>query len=303
MKKDRIDAFGATSLVAFSALLGLNQVMIKVVNSGLQPVFQAGLRSLIALPFVVLFCLIFKRSMSVSNGSFWPGILCGVLFGGEFIFLFLALDFTTVSRTAIFFYTMPFWLAIAAHFLIPGEKLTKIRIVGLVLAFSGVVLALSEDHTQMGPNALLGDILCLLAAMMWAGIALLARASNLSKSGPEMQLIYQLAVSAPMILLASLFFGPLVRELEWFHLAILSTQAIVVVAIGFAFWFWLLSVYPASDMASFSFLAPVFGVLFAWLILNDEVSSLLIAALVLVAIGIVLVNRKAKPKTVEQTQQ
>lgn len=54
MRKDRIDATGATFLIVFSAVLGLNQVLIKLVNVGLQPVFQAGMRSLLALPIVVL---------------------------------------------------------------------------------------------------------------------------------------------------------------------------------------------------------------------------------------------------------
>ena len=132
---------------------------------------------------------------------------------------------------------------------------------------------------------------------MWAGIALIARLTKLKESSAEMQLIYQLLVSAPIILLASLFFGPLIRELEIWHLAILAFQIVVVVSFGFAFWFWLLSIYPASDMASFGFLAPVFGVILGWLILDEPVSSTLVAALALVAIGITLVARKPKSQS------
>ena len=292
MKKDRIDLFAAVSLVSFSALLGLNQVMIKIVNTGLQPVFQAGLRSLLALPLVVIYCLIFKKRTSITDGSFWPGIFCGLFFAGEFILLFLALDYTSVARASIFFYTMPFWVALAAHFIIPGERLTSARIIGLVLAFAGVVLALSNNAAPATSHALIGDVMCLVGAAMWAGIALLARATKLNRSAPEMQLIYQLIVSAPIILLASLFFGPLIRDLQPYHLAIFSVQVIVVVSFGFAFWFWLLSIYPASDMASFGFLAPVFGVTFGWLILGEEVGLRLLVALVMVGVGIVLVNRK-----------
>ncbi len=295
MKRDRIDFFAAVSLVSFSALLGLNQVMIKIVNAGLQPVFQAGLRSLLALPLVVLYCLVFKKRMSLSDGSFWPGIFCGFFFAGEFILLFLALDFTSVARASIFFYTMPFWVALAAHFIIPEERLTVVRISGLVLAFAGVVLALSGNTKPAAPYALAGDLMCLLGAVMWAGIALLARTTKLNRSTPEMQLIYQLVVSAPLILFASLYFGPLVRDLQPHHLAIFSVQVIVVVSFGFAFWFWLLSIYPASNMASFGFLAPVFGVTFGWLILDEQVGLRLLAALIMVGAGIVLVNRRAKP--------
>lgn len=291
-KKDHIDAFGAVSLISFSALLGLNQVMIKIVNSGLEPVFQAGLRSLLALPLVIAFSVVFKKTLTISDGSFWPGMISGTFFAAEFILLFLALDYTTVARASIFFYTMPFWLAIGAHFLIPGDQLSIPKVMGLLLAFAGVALALSNNASPATPYALVGDLLCILGASMWAGIALLARVTKLSKSVPEMQLVYQLAVSAPLILITSLFFGPAVRDLEIHHLLIFAFQVVVVASFGFAFWFWLLAKYPASDMASFGFLAPLFGVVLGWLILGEPVGITLLAALVLVALGIVLVNRR-----------
>ncbi len=293
-KKTRIDAFGASSLILFSALLGPNQVLIKVVNSGLQPVFQAGLRSLCALPVIVIFALIAKRKLSITDGSLVGGVICGLLFSGEFILLFLALDYTTVARTSIFFYTMPFWVALAAHFLIPGERLTAIRSLGLFLAMAGVAIAMLDRPQQAGEYALWGDIMCLFGAMMWAGIALSARVTKLSRSTPEMQLVYQLAVSAPIVLFVAPFFGDLVRDLHPYHIGIFTFQVFVVVAFGFSFWFWLLSKYPASDMASFGFLAPVFGVAFGWLILDEPVTLTLVVALVLVGLGIFLVNKKPK---------
>lgn len=293
-RKNHIDAFGAGSLILFSALLGLNQVLVKIVNGGMQPVFQAGLRSLCVLPILILFALVTKRRMSVRDGSFVPGVLAGLLFAGEFILLFLALDFTTVARASIFFYTMPFWVAIGAHFLIPGEKLTPLRLLGLGLAIVGVVVAMSKNEAPASDQAFLGDIICLIGATMWAGIALLARKTDLQKSSPEMQLIYQVAVSAPIILIVAPLFGPLIRDLQPHHLAIFSFQVLVVVCFGFSFWFWLLSKYPASDMASFGFLAPVFGVTFGWLILDEPVGLQLVVALVLVGLGIFLVNHKPK---------
>ena len=107
-RKTQIDAFGATVLVTFSALLGLNQVMVKVVNAGFQPVFQAGLRSVCAFLPVLLFAYFCKKKLSLIDGSFWPGVFCGVIFSIEFTLLFIALDYTSVARVSIFFYTMPF---------------------------------------------------------------------------------------------------------------------------------------------------------------------------------------------------
>lgn len=291
-KKSSVDLFGASVLIAFSTLLGLNQVMVKLVNAGFSPVFQAGLRSLCAIPFVFILALIAKKKLSVSDGTLWAGLLSGIFFAAEFLLLFQALEFTTVARSSIFFYTMPFWVAVSAHFLIPGEKLTAVRIGGLLLALGGIVLALSNNQAPATENALLGDLMCLFAATLWAGIALLVRLSKLSSATPQMQLIYQLVVSAFVLLPIAAYLGDPVRQITPNLLGIFAFQVVGVVSIGFLVWFWVLSIYPASDMASFGFLAPVAGVFFGWLILGEEIDASFIAALCMVAAGIFLVNRR-----------
>lgn len=291
-KKDRVDAFGATLLVGFSMLLGFNQVLIKLVNAGLAPVFQAGLRSACAAGPILLFAIVTRKRLSVSDGSLVPGIFCGLFFAIEFLLLFQALDYTTVARASVFFYTMPFWVALAAHFLIPGERLTPVRITGLLLAFIGVAWALLENDYPATDYALYGDIACIIAAMFWAGIALLVSTTRLRNSTPVMQLLYQLFVSSIILLPVSLLFGDAIREFTSDIAVIFAFQVLVVVCIGFLIWFWVLSVYPASDMTSFSFLTPLFGVMFGWLILGEQISSTLLAALTLVSIGIVMINRK-----------
>jgi drug/metabolite transporter (DMT)-like permease len=290
--KDRIDLFGGSTLVVFSILLGLNQVMIKLVNGGLQPVFSAGLRSGLAFLAVLAFALWRRKRLSIRDGSLPAGLFTGALFAIEFVFLFMALDFTTVTRVSIFFYTMPIWMMIGAHFLVAGEAITARKAVGLAVAMLGVVWAFVDRGT--GGGSYLGDVLSTLAAMCWAAIGLTARVSPMRKSTPEMQLLYQLAVSAVILLPLSLLFGPLIRDLELWHLGLFAVMTFGVVSIGFVVWFWILSIYPASDMASFSFLAPLFGVIFGWLILGEDISLTIIGALTLVSLGIVLINRKAR---------
>ena len=289
-RKDRIDALGATALIVFSFLMGLNQVLIKIVNTGFAPVFQAGLRSACALGPVLLFAILMRRRLSVGDGSLVPGLLCGLFFSLEFMLLFKALDYTTVSRASVLFYTMPVWVAVAAHFLIQGEHLNGRRVLGLVLAVAGVCLAFLDRPAIVDDSALLGDLMCLVGAIFWAGIALLARTTVLSRSSPEMQLVYQLAVSAVLLLLLAPLFGELIREVTPRIAGIFAFQTIVVVCVGFLSWFWILRIYPASDMAAFSFLAPVFGVLLGWLVLNEPITPAIFGALVLVGAGIALVS-------------
>jgi len=293
-RRDRIDAFGAALLVGFSFLMGLNQALIKLVNAGFSPAFQAGLRSACAFLPVLVFAWLMRRRLSVTDGTFRPGIVAGAFFSAEFLLLFNALEYTTVNRASVLFYTMPVWVAVAAHFLIPGEALTRRRALGLALAVAGVALAMMSDAPEAGPEALIGDVMCVGGAVCWAGIALTVRLTRLSNAEPEMQLLYQLGVSALALLAAAPLFGPLIREVTAPILGIFAFQVLAVVVLGMVVWFWMLRIYPTSDMTAFSFLAPVFGVFSAWAVLGETLTIEVIAALVMVGAGIVLTSWKPK---------
>ncbi len=292
-RRERIDGLGAGLLIFCSALMGLNQVVVKVTNIGLQPVFQAGLRSALAILPVLLVAMALRRRLTLRDGSLAPGILAGVFFASEFLLLFPALDHTTVARASVFFYTMPFWAAVGAHFMIPGENLTLVRLAGLVLAVAGVVVAMSDHFDTLRPT-LRGDLYCLVAAVFWAGIILVARTTSLSRACPEMQLLYQLVVSAVILMAAAAVVGDPVRQFTALTAWLVAFQVLVVICLGFLVWFWVLSVYPAADMASFSFLAPVFGVIFGWLILGEDLTSSVLWALAMVCAGVYLVNRRPR---------
>ncbi len=292
VRRDRVDAFGAVMLIGFSALLGLNQALVKLVNAGFSPFFQAGLRSACAFLPVLLYAFWMRKKLSVSDGTLLPGIANGLLFSGEFCLLFLALDLTSVSRVSLFFYSMPLWLAVATHFLIPGERLNGIRVVGLLVAFSGIALALLGSERDPARESWVGDLAALLGAFCWGGIALLARTTRLQHTSPEMNLLYQLAVSTLLVIPLAVWMGDTIREPTAALLGIFTFQVIVVVAIGFVVWFWVLSIYPVGRMASFSLLTPLFGIFFGWWIFDDALPPSFLGALGLVVLGLVLVNRR-----------
>ncbi|MFV2091159.1 MAG: hypothetical protein ACC642_10900, partial [Pseudomonadales bacterium] len=56
-RRDHMDVYGASLLVGFSVILGLNQALVKLVNVGFAPVFQSGLRSACAFIPVLAYAL------------------------------------------------------------------------------------------------------------------------------------------------------------------------------------------------------------------------------------------------------
>lgn len=295
-RKDRMDTVGAVSLTFFGVFLAFNQIVIKLVNQGLQPVFFAGLRSLIAILCLWLWLVWRRRPPRLERRYIGVGVLVGIAFAAEFLSLFMALDLITVTRTSIILYSMPVWLALAAHFVLPGEKTTAAKAIGLALAFAGVTWAILDRSSGQGQASLAGDLFALFAAWSWAAIALLTRGTRLREVRPDMQLFWQVLVSAPILILAAPLFGPLVRDLQPIHIAGLIFQAVAVVSAGFMFWLWILSIYPAASVASFSFLTPIFGVGLGWLMLGEQVGLSILGAAGLVAVGIILINRPAKPR-------
>ena len=179
LAKKGVDAQGIVFLVGLSLLLAFNQIVIKVTNQGFQPVFAAGIRSLGGL--LIVWAWMYWRGIPIvlARRVLLPGLCLGLLFSFEFFCLFLALDFTSVARASILFYSMPIWLAIGAHFLLPNERLTMQRSAGLLIAMAGVIWVLA-DHEAATETRIWGDLLALAGALGWASLALCVRLTALS---------------------------------------------------------------------------------------------------------------------------
>lgn len=277
-------------MVVLCLTWGFNQVAIKVANEGLQPVFQVGLRAALGCVLVVLWCRFRGIALGERDGTLIVGIAAGLLFGVDFVMIYLALDYTTVSRSIIFIYTMPLFVAVGAHFLIPGERLTMPRTIGFIAAFIGIVVAFADRRSAPSPDAWIGDLLGLAAGFGWAATTILIKKTRLHRISAEKVTVYQLAVSAVVTLAVAPLFGPFIRALDGLVVAALAYQVVVVVAISYVVWYWMLRRYPASQLSAFTFLTPVFAVIFGGVILSEPVTVNLVVALALVAGGIFLAN-------------
>ncbi|MGB7316738.1 MAG: DMT family transporter [Planktotalea sp.] len=291
-RKPNLDTFGVIAMLCFAVLFAFNQIVIKVTIEGIQPIFAAAMRSLIGLFALGIWMWWRGVSPRMTRGQLWGGLLVGALFSLEFLCLFLALDLTTVSRASVIFYTMPIWLGLIAHFVLPGERLSGLRLLGFALAICGVAWAFLDRSS--GQASLRGDLLALVAALCWAGIALSVRLTPFSTARAEVQLMSQLAISAVVFFAIAPLFGPYLRAYLPIHGAALLFQSVAVVLAGFMMWFAMMKIYPASDIAAFSFLSPVLSVFMGWWLLKEHIGPEIIGALVLVCFGLVLISKRPK---------
>jgi drug/metabolite transporter (DMT)-like permease len=111
-------------------------------------------------------------------------------------------------------------------------------------------------------------------------------------AAPEKTLLYQLVISAPVLLAVSMLAGEAgIGRTAPNVLAAFAYTVVIVAFISYSVWFWLVRTYPPTQVAAFTFLSPCFGVLLGHVILGDPLSWTLGAGLLLVAFGIWLVNR------------
>jgi drug/metabolite transporter (DMT)-like permease len=278
-------------VVGLCFLWGLSQVSIRAANAGISPLFQAAVRSVVASTLVALWAR--RRSMSLvhRDRTLLHGLAIGFLFGTEFAFVYLGLNYTTASHAVIFLYTAPLFVALGAHWLLPAEPLTPRKFAGLVLAFAGIVATLWDSLGYPTRRQLLGDLLSLTGGFLWAATSLyLKRVVRTSMTPPQM-LFYQLGFSAVQLSLMSWIFEPRpISNLAPVVLLSLVYQCIIVAFASYLVWFWLIQVYPVSNISAFTFFTPIFGILLGGLLLKEPLTAKLLIGGGLATSGMVLVN-------------
>ena len=292
-RKTHLDTLSISLLLACCLFWGFQQVLVKATLPELAPVFQASLRFAGATLLLGLWCAWRGIKLFAADGSLQAGLLAGSLFAVEFACLYIGLQYTSASRLTVFLYTSPFWVAALLPLWVKSEKLRSVQWLGLAFAFAAVVFALREGFSTGNTPTWLGDVLALVAGMFWGLTTVVIRASSLTRVSAEKLLFYQVAVSTLALPWLSLALGePWVWTFSPFAMTSLLLQTVVGAFASYLAWMWMLGRYPATKISVFVFLTPLFALLFGALWLNETVTSSLLAALALVAAGIVLVNRK-----------
>lgn len=209
--------------------------------------------------------------------------------------MFTGLLWTTASRAALFLYTAPFFVVIGSRIFSLEAHFTLQQWVGLALSFAGMALAFGWPVPSADPRQLLGDALMIAAAASWAATTLIVRGSKLNSAPAEIATIYQLAVSAVMLTaVAILFDPPLPGWPSAMAGGLVVYQAVWVTGLTSVIWLGLIVRYSANKLSAFTFLTPLFGVMAGHLVLNEPLTPAFLAAVGLVVVGLLIVNRPVR---------
>jgi len=293
--KEFLDFKAILTIIILTLLWGFNYPVIKYSNQGVSPIFTSALRSVIASICGVIYCLGKKERLFHTDIMFFHGFMVGLLFGLEFACIYFGLLYTDAARSVVFVYLSPFVVAVGAHFFLKGDRLTYLKIIGLVLAFTGILLVFGGRPKTAKSTMLIGDLLEISAAFLWGATTLYIKRFMAEKVHPINTFLYQLFFSIPVLFVVSFILEPnwIYKMDLWIAVCILY-QSVIVAFISYFIWFKLIHNYSVSRLSAFTFFTPIFGVLFGILLLNEELTFSLKVGLPMVSMGIFFVNWKRK---------
>ncbi|MCJ7784602.1 MAG: DMT family transporter [Desulfobacterales bacterium] len=289
--KDYLDLKAVVILIIVTLLWGFNHPAIKISNQGVSPIFASTLRSIVASICGLIYCLRKGEKIFHKDVTLFHGVMVGLLFGVEFACIYFGLLYTDAARSVLFVYLSPFVVAIGAHFFLKGDRLTFLKILGLVLAFTGIFVVFGGRPKTAKAGMYFGDILQIAAGVLWGATTLYIKKFMAKKVEPINTFFYQLFFSIPILLVVSIILEPKwIYKVDPYVVGSLFYQSVIIAFITYFVWFKLIHGYSVSRLSAFTFLTPIFGVLFGVFFLHEELTVSLMIGLPLVSAGIFLVN-------------
>lgn len=291
-ERTSLDGTAYALMLVLTALWGFNQVSVKLIAADVPLIMQAAIRSLVAGALLLGWARLRGLALFARDGTLGAGLISGVFFTVEFVLVYGGLAYTNASRMSVFFYLAQPIAALGLHFFVPGERLKLAQWLGVVTAFAGLFLAFADGFFS-AQQTWIGDLCGVAAALLWGSTTVLIRATRLGSVPAAKTLLYQLAVSAALLPLASIVLGErAVASFTPLAIASLAYQGVIIAFASYLAWYWLLTRYLAGRLSVLSFMAPMFGVLCGVVVLREPLTGYFAAAAALVAAGIVLVNRR-----------
>ena len=271
-------------VVLTTGLMGSSFVVAKIGLTYISPLLLAGIRFVIAGSIMLVFVRLFKRKQPANRSEWGKLILIGAIqTAGVMGSIFLSLRTITSGESAILTFMNPL-LVVLIGTLALGIRYRMVQWTGVLIGFTGVFIAMGSHLTIE-----IGTFLGFLSAVFWAvGTLIIKKWGKLFDIW--VMTAYQMFFGGLILLVGSVFLETSRLVINSNSILILLWLAIPASIIQFTVWFYLLQKGDSGKVSAFLFLAPLFGILFGWLVLGEQLGLPLLVGGSLIFAGIFLVN-------------
>jgi drug/metabolite transporter (DMT)-like permease len=273
-----------------------NPVATKAGLEDAGPLRLGWMRFVLGAMVVLIYAIATRQSFRIKKREWVPLTLLGILFTVQLAFMNIGQDYTTAGHAVVVTTTFPLWTGVFAHFFVPGDRMSRSRTFGTLIAYGGVVAVFYKGFADSSSDFLVGDLLLLGSAILLGG-----RQVFLSQLGQGIAqhklLMAQSVFGITTFVVASMMFeGDESFEITTRLVLALFYTGILIAGLGFIGQTWLLKRYLPSRVTVISLSQPIFGVLLSWWILGETIGGELYIGAVLVVVGSALAQRKGRQK-------
>ena len=288
---DKKELFAKMKLCGSMAIFGSIGIFVKFLTlpSGFLVFLRASIGVLFLLPFVIFGKNKFNFGSIKKN--LLPLLLSGAALGANWVLLFEAYKYTDVSIATLCYYLAPVFIVLLSP-LVLKEKLTPQKLIGVLLALSGMVLVSGALSGDKG-GSLIGILFGIGAAVLYATVVFINK--GIKDVSAYDRTITQFAVSMIITLPYTLFSEQITADMFKFP-AVLLILVVGVIHTGVAYvmYFSSLKDVKAHTAAIFSYTDPILALILAFAILKERMGALEIIGAILVLGGAFLSEIKLK---------
>lgn len=284
---------------------GSTWLFIKLGLADLPPLTFAGIRFVFAS--LILSLLILARGVRwPRKRSEWLLIaIVGVLqFTLNYGLVFWGEQHISSGLAAVLQSTFPAFGLVIAHVYLPFERMTILKVIGVLLGVLGVAIIFSDQLTIAGHMALIGSIALVLSAFFGSYGNVLVKAYG-TQIDPQVLAAGQMVCGFPPLLILGIATEGNPVRFHWTPTAIASLAYLVVVGsvVAFALYYWLVRHMDVTKTMLIALVTPVVAVVLGMVVLHEQLNWRLFAGAACIICGLSLIVLRKRGKTVSATQE
>lgn len=281
-------------LILLGSIWGASYLFIKVGGETIPPfTFVLGRVGLAGITLLII-ALARREKLPVLREPIWRWLAVMGLLNSVVPYTLITWGETRVSSglAAILVGAMPIFTVLFAHWLTHDEKLTPLKLAGILAGFVGVVILFLPDLLKGATFNLAGSVAILIAAISYALASTLAR-KHLSGAPHATVALGQMIVAFIILLPMSLLIEqPWTLQPSALSFVSLFILAVVGTAFAYLMYYWLIANVGATRTSLVTYVSPVIAVLLGAILLNETIDWTTIIGLVLIIVGVGFVTRK-----------
>ena len=278
---------------------GSTWLFIKIGLRDLPPFTFAGFRFVLAAAILGSLVLIRRARWPRNRNEWYLIVVSGLLqFTLNYGLVFWGEQYISSGLAAVLQSTFPLFGLVIAHFYLPSERMTTLKVVGVLLGILGVAVIFSDQLTIAGSMALLGSVALVLSAVFGSYSNVLVKAYG-GKIDPQILAASQMVFGFVPLLAAGFATEGNPLQFNWTPMAIISLAYLVVVGtvIAFALYYWLVRNMDVTNTMLIALVTPVVAVILGMMVLDEQLNWRMVAGSACIILGLALIVLRKQRKT------